>query len=78
VELAEQTDRLSGGRNPAIAATLAAAYAEAGRFPEAITTAQRALQLAASQNNPPLVADLEAELKLYQAGYPLHETGTSR
>jgi tetratricopeptide (TPR) repeat protein len=78
VELAEQTDRLSSGRNPAMAATLAAAYAEAGRFPEAITTAQRALQLATGQNNTALVADLEAELKLYQAGSPLHDTGASR
>jgi tetratricopeptide (TPR) repeat protein len=78
VELAEQTNRLSGGNNPIIAATLAAAYAEAGRFPEAITTAQRAEQLATSQNNTALAAPLEAELKLYQAGSPLHETGTSR
>jgi len=78
VELAEQTDRLASGRNPAMAATLAAAYAEAGQFPEAITTAQRALQLAASQNNPALVAALEAQLKLYQAGFPFHDAGTSR
>ena len=57
-------------------ATLAAAYAEAGRFPEAVTTAQRALQLAASQNNVALVAALEAQLKLYQAGSPFHQAGT--
>ena len=61
-----------------MAATLAAAYAEAGRFSEAITTAQRALQLAISQNNPALAADLEAELKLYQAGSPFHDAVTSR
>ena len=78
VELARQTDRLSSGGNPAMAATLAAAYAEAGRFSEAITTAQRALQLAISQNNPALAADLEAELKLYQAGSPFHDAVTSR
>jgi tetratricopeptide (TPR) repeat protein len=78
VELAQQTDRLSGGENPAMTATLAAAYAEAGRFSEAITTAQRALQLASSQNNPPMVAALDAQLKLYQAGSPFHEAGTSR
>jgi tetratricopeptide (TPR) repeat protein len=78
VELAEQTDRLSGGKNPGMAATLAAAYAEAGRFPEAITTARRGLQLAASQHNVPLVASLEAQLKLYQAGSPFHDPGSSR
>jgi protein O-mannosyl-transferase len=78
VELAEQTDRLSGGGNPRMSATLAAAYAEAGRFPEAIITAQRALQLATSQNDTALIATLEAQLKLYQAGSPLRSTGTSR
>jgi len=78
VELARQTDGLSGGRNPMMATTLAAAYAEAGRFPEAITTAQRALQLATSQNDAALVAALKALLKLYQAGSPFRDTGTSR
>ena len=60
-----------------MAATLAAAYAEAGRFPEAITTAQRALQLAAGQNNAALVAALEAQFKLYQAGSAFHQNGIS-
>ena len=78
VELAQETDRVSGGKNPVTAGTLAAAYAEAGQFPEAITTAQHALQLAASQNNTALVAALEAQLKLYQAGSPIRDTGTSR
>jgi tetratricopeptide (TPR) repeat protein len=78
VELAQQTDKLSGGSNPGIAATLAAAYAEAGQFPEAMTTAKRALQLATSQNNAALVAALEAQIKLYQAGSPIRDNGISR
>jgi Tfp pilus assembly protein PilF len=78
VELARQTDRLSGGKNPVMAATLAAAYAEAGKFGDAIATAQHALQLAAGQTNATLVATLEAQLKLYQAGSPFHDTGASR
>jgi Flp pilus assembly protein TadD len=61
-----------------MAATLAAAYAEAGRFAEAITTARRALQLATGQNNATLAAALEAELKLYQAGIPFHDNSPSR
>ena len=69
VELARQTDQLSGGNNPVMVATLAAAYAEAGRFPEAITTAQRAVQLAASQNNAAMTAAFEAQLKLYPVSY---------
>jgi Flp pilus assembly protein TadD len=67
-------DQLSGGGNPVVVTTLAAAFAEMGRFPEAITTAQRALELAASQNNTALVAALEAQIKLYQTGSPFHQT----
>ncbi len=36
VQLAEAACRLSGRRNPSLLGTLAAAYAEAGRFPEAV------------------------------------------
>jgi tetratricopeptide (TPR) repeat protein len=78
VELAQQTDRLSGDKNPVMPATLAAAYAETGRFPEAITTVQRALQLASSQNNAAMAAALEAQLKLYQTGSAFRDTGASR
>jgi tetratricopeptide (TPR) repeat protein len=77
VELAQQTNQLSGGKKPMLAATLAAAYAEAGRFPEAIACAGRAVQLASSQNNTAMVAALEAQLKLYQAGSPFRDTGVS-
>jgi tetratricopeptide (TPR) repeat protein len=73
VELAQQADQLSGGRNPLMAATLAAAYAEAGKFGDAIATAQRALQLADGQKNDALAAVLQQEIKLYAAGTPLRE-----
>ena len=46
VELAERADSLTRGESPVISATLAAAYAEAGRFADAVKTGQRALQLA--------------------------------
>ena len=42
---------LTGGENPIILHTLAAAFAEAGRFSEAVETAQRALRLAGAQSN---------------------------
>jgi tetratricopeptide (TPR) repeat protein len=75
VELARQADQLAGGKNPELAATLAAAYAEAGQFTEAITAAQRAMQLATSENNAALTAALKAQLKFYQAGSPFRDTG---
>jgi tetratricopeptide (TPR) repeat protein len=73
VELAQQAEELSGGKDPVMTGTLAAAYAEAGRFPEAIATAQRALQLAISRNDGIVAAALQAELKLYRAGSPFRD-----
>ncbi len=72
VGLAERANQLAGGKNPVIFATLAAAYAEAGRFPEAIETGQRALHLAGEQSNPALAGELQSQLKFYQAGTPFH------
>ena len=74
VKLAERANQLAGGKNPAVLCTLAAAYAEAGRFPEAIETGQRALQLAQAQSNATLAGALQSQLKLYQAGTPSHGT----
>ena len=72
VELAQQANKLTGGKNPVILHTLATALAEAGRFPEAVETAQHALRLAGAQSNTALAAQLQRELKLYQAGKPFH------
>jgi tetratricopeptide (TPR) repeat protein len=74
VTLAEQVERISGGREPMINMTLAAAYAETGRFAEAIETAQRAQQLAVAQNKPALVNALRGQIGLYQAGSPIRDT----
>ncbi len=73
VELAQRAVQLSGGREPAILDTLAAAYAEAGRFPEAVQTARNALELATRQNKQALVESLQAKLPLYQAGTPFRQ-----
>lgn len=70
VELAQRADLLTGNSNPSISATLAAAYAEAGQFPNAITTARRALQLATDQGNTALAEAIRAQITLYQSGLP--------
>jgi tetratricopeptide (TPR) repeat protein len=72
VELARQANGLTGGENPIVLHTLAAAYAEAGRFSEAVETAQHALRLAEAQSNASLAGQLQLEMKLYQAGSPFH------
>ena len=73
VELAERAARLSGGTNSIFIGTLAAAYAEAGRFSEAVAMAQHARQLAAAQNNAALVDVLQMQIGLYQAGSPFRD-----
>jgi tetratricopeptide (TPR) repeat protein len=74
VELAERAVRASGGRDPAILDALAAAYAEAGRFPEAVQTTHRALALAIEQNLRPLAEGLKARMALYEANTPFRKT----
>ena len=75
IELAQRANELSGGQDPVILRTLAAAYAEGGQFAEAVTTAQRALQLADSQSNAALGDGLRAQIKFYQAGSPFRDPG---
>jgi len=48
VRLAERACELTHYDEPLFIGTLAAAYAEAGRFSEAVTTAEKAEQLATS------------------------------
>ena len=66
IELAQKADQLAGGQNPIFIRTLAAAYAENGRFNDAIETAQRALQLATAQGDFALASKLEKDLDLYR------------
>ena len=73
VKLARRAVQLSGGREPAMLGTLAAAYAEAGRFAEAVQTARQALELATQQNNQGMADALRAQIALYEAGKPCRQ-----
>jgi tetratricopeptide (TPR) repeat protein len=73
VQLASRADQLSGGKNPRVIGTLAAAYAEAGRYSDAIATVRRALQIAGAESNSPVAGTLRTNLALYQAGTPLRD-----
>jgi tetratricopeptide (TPR) repeat protein len=72
-KLGERALRISGGKIPMIYKVLAAAYAENGRFADAIETAQRGADLATIQGNPGLAAELESNIALYQSGRPLRD-----
>jgi tetratricopeptide (TPR) repeat protein len=71
VELARQANALTGGEKPLILRTLAAALAQAGRFPEAVETAQHASALAEAQSIPGLARQIQSESNLYHAGKPV-------
>jgi protein O-mannosyl-transferase len=73
VALAEQVKQLTGGGNPMVLHTLAAAYAETGHYSEAAETARRALQLADAQGGTALAGTLQREIKLYEAGTPVRD-----
>jgi len=78
VKLAIRAGRLTSLPDPSLLDTLAAALAEAGRFPEAVDTAQRAIQLAQSGGQIELAKRIRTRLDLYQAGQPYrHETNAS-
>jgi hypothetical protein len=74
IELAAQAARLSGGKDPAVLRTLAAAYAEAGRFTEAIETAQHALPLAVADGNEALASDLRTNIDNFQRNIPVRDS----
>ncbi len=77
VRLAERACELSQHREPVLLGTLAAAYAEAGRFAEAIKTAEKARDLAAAAGLKDVAEKNTQLLALYRAGKPYHEAGTA-
>jgi tetratricopeptide (TPR) repeat protein len=62
----EEAARLSQMKEPIILQMLAAMYSETGRYPDAATTARRALSLATEQRNPALEGALKVELDHYE------------
>lgn len=75
VVLAERAAQLTGRRDPHVLDVLASAYAESGRFGDAVSTAGVALDLARGAGLVPLAGEIENRLGLYGSGRPFHETG---
>ncbi len=74
VELAERGCKLTAYKEPRLLDTLAAAYAEAGSFDEAVRTAERALKLAKLLGEGRLAANIGKQLELYRQGQAYHES----
>ncbi|PYL26291.1 MAG: hypothetical protein DMF37_02660 [Verrucomicrobia bacterium] len=71
VEFAQEAVELSGNRDPNFLRTLAAAYAENGRFSEAIAAAKQAIVIANMQGSSGLAKTLESEIAAYRGHVPL-------
>ena len=73
IRLAAHAVELTRTNHPGPLDTLAAAYAEAGRFPEAVATAQKAIDLATAARQAPLAAEIQKRRQSYAAGQPFRE-----
>ena len=73
VQMAELVCARTQYRNSVFVGTLAAAYAEAGRFDDAIASAQKACALATESGQAELLARNKQLLALYRARQPYHE-----
>ncbi len=67
----------SGEKDPRNLAVLDVAYAEAGRFDDAIAAAEKTRDAAVAAGKPALASAAESRLALYRAGQPYHEGASS-
>ena len=74
VSLAEQAAVLTGRGDVNVLATLAAAYAAAGRFDDAVAAQRQTIALAAPIAGPDVMAELQRRLTLYLQQQPLRPT----
>jgi len=65
IQLAEKANQLSNNNQAIVLDTLAAAYAEAGRFERAVKTAEKAFRLAKLNKRNDLMNDIRERIELY-------------
>jgi tetratricopeptide (TPR) repeat protein len=70
VRLAEQACKLTGGKEPRCFGTLDAAYAEVGRFDDAVATATKTRELALASGQQEIAQQAASRLALYRARKP--------
>jgi tetratricopeptide (TPR) repeat protein len=73
VRFAEKACQATNNKDPMTMGTLAAAYAEAGRFADAIATAERGAEIATAAGNMQYASINRQLLELYRAGKAYHE-----
>ncbi|MCX5633302.1 MAG: sulfatase-like hydrolase/transferase [Phycisphaerae bacterium] len=73
LRLAQKACELTNHKNYLILDTLAAAYASVGNFPEAIKTAQKAIELAHADPNTRIIQEVERRLELFRNGQAYYQ-----
>ena len=66
IQLSERVCKLTNNENPEFLDTLAAAYASAGRFSDAVITSEKAIELAISLDLHELEKEIRQRLELYK------------
>jgi len=74
VKIALRACKLTNYQHAGSLDTLAVAYAAAGRFTEAIETAEKAINAAKSSNQRNLIKGIKKRLELYKKGQPCRES----
>ncbi len=73
VRYAELARDSAAEENDVLCSTLAAAYAEAGRYDDAVRVASRAVEIARARGDERGASNFESQLSLYRAGRPFHQ-----
>jgi len=73
VRFAKRAVELTGYKSPGTLDTLGVAYAAAGKFTEAVQTAEKALDLTRNTGNENLAKQIREHLELFKAGRPYIE-----
>ncbi|MBE0658779.1 MAG: tetratricopeptide repeat protein [Bryobacteraceae bacterium] len=74
LDFARRAVALTKSADPIALDVLGAAYAESGRFTEAIASVEKAMALVNTHPDKQFLADLASRLKLYRAGKPFRES----
>lgn len=74
VRFAQRACELTQSQHPLLIGTLAAAYAEAGQFSEAVAAATKAIDVATATGQSQVAARNAELLLLYRSGKPYHES----
>lgn len=74
LQLSQRACELTSFKEPRFLDTLAIAYAANGAFSEAVKTAQKAIDLAQSANQPQLADEIQNHLEFYKRGQPYYDS----